>query len=104
MKITFETTGEPDDLLRLQGVLFRLTRIDDAKLSEAAKKADQDKLMRTLDLTCRTENCLRAESIFHINDLTRRTEDELLEVPNLGRKSLNEIKEKLESLGLSLKA
>ena len=62
-------------------------------------------LMRPVDeleLTVRSANCLKAESINYIGDLVQRTEVELLRTPNLGKKSLTEIKEILETHGLSL--
>ncbi len=55
-----------------------------------------------LELTVRSLNCLKAENIYYIGDLIQRTENELLKTPNLGRKSLNEIKEVLSSRGLQL--
>ncbi len=57
-----------------------------------------------LELTVRSANCLKAENIYYIGDLIQRTETELLKTPNLGRKSLNEIKEVLASRGLTLGA
>ena len=57
-----------------------------------------------LELTVRSANCLTAENIYYIGDLIQRTETELLKTPNLGRKSLNEIKEVLASRGLTLGA
>jgi DNA-directed RNA polymerase subunit alpha len=62
-------------------------------------------LMRPVDdleLTVRSANCLKAENIYYIGDLIQRTENELLKTPNLGRKSLNEIKEVLAARGLTL--
>ncbi|MGD9786640.1 MAG: DNA-directed RNA polymerase subunit alpha [Sulfuricellaceae bacterium] len=55
-----------------------------------------------LELTVRSANCLKAENIYYIGDLIQRTETELLKTPNLGRKSLNEIKDVLASKGLTL--
>ena len=55
-----------------------------------------------LELTVRSANCLKAENIYYIGDLIQRTETELLKTPNLGRKSLNEIKEVLAARGLTL--
>ena len=59
-----------------------------------------------LELTVRSANCLKAENIYYIGDLIQRTEVELLKTPNLGKKSLTEIKDVLAqqalSLGLSL--
>ncbi len=63
------------------------------------------KLIRPVDdleLTVRSANCLKAENIFYIGDLIQRTEVELLKTPNLGKKSLTEIKDVLASRGLSL--
>ena len=73
---------------------------------EAARTPPVDPiLMRPVDdleLTVRSANCLKAENIYYIGDLIQRTENELLKTPNLGRKSLNEIKEVLASRGLTL--
>lgn len=55
-----------------------------------------------LELTVRSANCLKAENIYYIGDLIQRTENELLKTPNLGRKSLNEIKKVLAARGLTL--
>ncbi len=55
-----------------------------------------------LELTVRSANCLKAEDIYYIGDLIQRTETELLKTPNLGRKSLTEIKEVLAAKGLTL--
>lgn len=55
-----------------------------------------------LELTVRSANCLKAESIYFIGDLVQKTEAELLKTPNLGKKSLTEIKDVLASKGLSL--
>jgi DNA-directed RNA polymerase subunit alpha len=55
-----------------------------------------------LELTVRSANCLKAEQIYYIGDLIQRTEVELLKTPNLGKKSLTEIKDVLASKGLSL--
>lgn len=55
-----------------------------------------------LELTVRSANCLKAEAVHYIGDLVQRTEVELLKTPNLGKKSLTEIKDVLASRGLSL--
>lgn len=70
------------------------------------KSSDLDSLLLRavddLELTVRSANCLKAENIFMIGDLVQRSEQELLKTPNLGRKSLSEIKEILQNRGLSL--
>ena len=74
--------------------------------AEAVEEAQVDPvLLRPVDdleLTVRSANCLKAENINNIGDLVRRTEVELLKTPNLGKKSLNEIKEVLAAHGLEL--
>ena len=74
--------------------------------SERASNATFDPILLRpvdeLELTVRSANCLKAENIYYIGDLIQRTENELLKTPNLGRKSLNEIKEVLASRGLTL--
>jgi DNA-directed RNA polymerase subunit alpha len=55
-----------------------------------------------LELTVRSANCLKAEDIYYIGDLVQRSENELLKTPNLGKKSLSEIKSVLAERGLSL--
>ncbi len=55
-----------------------------------------------LELTVRSANCLKAENVYYIGDLVQRTEHDLLKTPNLGKKSLTEIKEVLADKGLSL--
>ena len=55
-----------------------------------------------LELTVRSANCLKAENIHYIGDLVQRNESDLLKAPNLGRKSLNEIRDILSTKGLSL--
>lgn len=57
-----------------------------------------------LDLSVRSYNCLKRASVNTVGDLTEKTEDEMMKVRNLGRKSLEEVIQKLESLGLSLKS
>ena len=80
----------------------------DAIAEQEAKKEQNDfdpLLMRSieeLELTVRSTNCLKAESIFLIGDLIQRSEFDLLKTPNLGKKSLNEIKDVLASKGFAL--
>ena len=78
----------------------------EAGASSAAQQFDPILLrpVDDLELTVRSANCLKAENIYYIGDLIQRSETELLKTPNLGRKSLNEIKEVLASRGLTLGA
>ena len=55
-----------------------------------------------MDLSVRSYNCLKRANIHTVEDLTKKTEEEMLKVRNLGRKSLDEVIQKLESYGLSL--
>ncbi|MGZ5230709.1 MAG: DNA-directed RNA polymerase subunit alpha [Burkholderiales bacterium] len=109
-----ETNGaiEPEEAVRYAARILveQLSVFADLKGMPAAiedKKATQidPVLLRPVDdleLTVRSANCLKAENIYYIGDLIQRTETELLKTPNLGRKSLNEIKEVLASRGLTL--
>ncbi|CAM8659610.1 RpoA DNA-directed RNA polymerase, alpha subunit/40 kD subunit [Burkholderiales bacterium] len=109
-----ETNGviEPEDAVRqaariLVEQLSVFAALEGAEpTAESARATTVDPmLMRPVDdleLTVRSANCLKAESIYYIGDLIQRTENELLKTPNLGRKSLNEIKEVLAARGLTL--
>ena len=109
-----ETNGaiEPEEAVRYAARILveQLSVFADLKGMPAMieeKKATQidPVLLRPVDdleLTVRSANCLKAENIYYIGDLIQRTETELLKTPNLGRKSLNEIKEVLASRGLTL--
>lgn len=72
---------------------------DDDKAQKVMEMSVED-----LDLSVRSYNCLKRANIHTVADLTRRTEDDMLKVRNLGRKSLEEVVKKLEELGLSFKA
>ena len=61
-----------------------------------------DKSVNELELSVRAANCLKSSDIKKIGELVIRTEDELLQTKNFGKKSLDEIKEALENIGLSL--
>ena len=112
--IEVETNGvlEPEDSVRqaariLVDQLSVFAALEGAEPAAEAGRASQvdPMLMRPVDdleLTVRSANCLKAESIYYIGGLIQRTENELLKTPNLGRKSLNEIKEVLASRGLTL--
>jgi DNA-directed RNA polymerase subunit alpha len=78
--------------------------IEEAVVEEKAPAVDPALLQAIddLDLTVRSANCLKAENIYYVGDLIQRSEMELLKTPNLGKKSLTEIKDVLASKGLSL--
>jgi DNA-directed RNA polymerase subunit alpha len=112
--IDIETNGavDPEESIRyaariLMEQLSVFADLEGTPVSiEAPKAAAVDPILLRpvddLELTVRSANCLKAENIYYIGDLIQRTETELLKTPNLGRKSLNEIKEVLASRGLTL--
>jgi len=91
------------DQLQVFGALEGMT---ETSAAAAARSPQVDPILLRpvddLELTVRSANCLKAENIYYIGDLIQRTENELLKTPNLGRKSLNEIKEVLAARGLTL--
>lgn len=93
-------------ILRNQLSIFVDLEAEDAIEAAAASEPEIDPILLRpvddLELTVRSANCLKAESIYYIGDLIQRTEVELLKTPNLGKKSLTEIKDVLASRGLSL--
>lgn len=115
--IELETNGtlDPEEAIRRSATILRnqldafvdlscekkkeleVERIKDKKIDQALLLPVDD-----LELTVRSANCLKAENIYYIGDLVKRTEVELLKTPNLGKKSLNEIKNVLKIRGLSL--
>ncbi len=114
--IDLETNGtmDPEEAIRraatiLQDQLSAFVTLDDTTESEVSQESEKPAvdpiLLRPVDdleLTVRSANCLKAENIFLIGDLIQRTEVELLKTPNLGKKSLTEIKDVLATRGLSL--
>jgi DNA-directed RNA polymerase subunit alpha len=112
--IDLETNGtiEPEEAIRraatiLQQQLAVFVDLEGQAEPAAAESEEQIDpiLLRPVDdleLTVRSANCLKAENIYYIGDLIQRTEVELLKTPNLGKKSLTEIKDVLASRGLSL--
>ena len=112
--IELETNGtiDPEEAIRrsatiLQQQLAIFVDLENEEVVEQQKEEEEIDpiLLRPVDdleLTVRSANCLKAENIYYIGDLIQRTEVELLKTPNLGKKSLTEIKDVLASRGLSL--
>jgi DNA-directed RNA polymerase subunit alpha len=114
LTIELETNGtiDPEEAIRISASILQrqLHAFVDMRFEESlADKKEQNKfdpiLLRPVDdleLTVRSANCLKAENIFYIGDLVQKTENELLKTPNLGKKSLTEIKDVLAARSLSL--
>lgn len=112
--IDLETNGtiDPEEAIRcaatiLQHQLNVFVDLQSEIIAEPEEREDEIDpiLLRPVDdleLTVRSANCLKAEDIYYIGDLIQRTEVELLKTPNLGKKSLTEIKDVLATRGLSL--
>ena len=112
--IDLETNGtiDPEEAIKHAATILsdQLSSFVNLNVSEAEPKEPDEPeidpiLLRPIDdleLTVRSANCLKAEQIYFIGDLIQRTEVELLKTPNLGKKSLTEIKDVLASKGLSL--
>ena len=113
--LEIETNGtiDPEDavreaarILRSQLAVFVDLEAEEAEEAAVSNEPEVDPILLRpvddLELTVRSANCLKAESIYYIGDLIQRTEVELLKTPNLGKKSLTEIKDVLASRGLSL--
>lgn len=112
--LDLETNGtiDPEEAIRRAATILQqqlAVFVDLESESEDQPTREEDAvdpiLLRPVDdleLTVRSANCLKAENIYYIGDLVQRTEVELLKTPNLGKKSLTEIKDVLASRGLAL--
>ena len=112
--LEIETNGtiDPEEAVRRAATIlhdqvsvFVLLETTDRVAQEAEEDQIDPVLMRSVDdleLTVRSANCLKAENIYYIGDLVQRTEVELLKTPNLGKKSLTEIKDVLAQRELAL--
>ncbi len=115
--IELETNGtvDPEQTIKMAATILHdqlsvfvdFEKVNDLVLEEEIEIVEvfDPVLLRPVDdleLTVRSANCLKAENIFYIGDLIQRTEVELLKTPNLGKKSLTEIKDILALKGLSL--
>lgn len=114
LTIDLETNGtlDPEEAIRISASILQrqLHAFVDMKFEESRNESkvriDFDPILLRpvddLELTVRSANCLKAENIYYIGDLVQKTENELLKTPNLGKKSLTEIKDVLASRSLSL--
>ena len=114
LTIELQTNGtiDPEEAIRISASILQrqLHSFVDMKYEESrsdnkVKNNFDPVLLRPVDdleLTVRSANCLKAENIYYIGDLVQKTENELLKTPNLGKKSLTEIKDVLASRSLSL--
>ena len=112
--IDIETNGtiDPEEAIRIAGSILKdqLSVFVNLEGSDEVEEVEPESLIDPillrpvddLELTVRSANCLKAENIYYIGDLIQRTEVELLKTPNLGKKSLTEIKDVLASYSLSL--
>ena len=118
MDITTDGTLKPSEVLSIASKILRdhlaiLRDIDESSLDEKQEEAvpEEDttsvlksKMIEELELSVRSYNCLKRAGITNVEELIDRTEDELMHVRNLGKKSLKEVKDKIYSLGLSFKS
>lgn len=112
LEIATNGTINPDQAIKdsaiiLASQLSSFVNIDDAFVQKSNQKESKiDSIMLTpidrMDLTVRSTNCLKAENIYYVGDLVQKSENELLKTPNLGRKSLSEIKAMLDKHQLQL--
>lgn len=118
MEIETNGTLLPSETLSIASKILRdhihiLTEINEESLEEAENQEEEvigepvnsvsQKMIEELELSVRSYNCLKRAGITTVEELTEKTEEEMIHVRNLGKKSLNEVKEKLHSLGLSFK-
>lgn len=120
LTMVIDTDGRlmPSEALSIGSKILRdhfaiLKDIDEAKLehideteneTEGDTNSIQHKMIEDLELSVRSYNCLKRAGITTVEELTQKTEEEMIHVRNLGKKSLKEVKDKIYSLGLSFKS
>lgn len=115
VEVTTNSTTKPDEAVSLAAKIMNdlLTLFvdlsEDAKNTEIVKEKEESKKEKVLemsiedlDLSVRSYNCLKRAGINTVEDLANKSEEDMMKVRNLGRKSLDEVKYKLHALGLSL--
>ena len=116
VEVSTNSTTKPDEAVSLAAKIMNdlLTLFvdlsEEAKNTEIVKEKEESKKEKVLEMTIedlelsvRSYNCLKRAAINTVEDLANRTEEEMMKVRNLGRKSLDEVKNKLHSLGLALR-
>lgn len=119
MEIETNGTLKPSQTLSIASKILRdhiqiLTEIDESTLDEIENQDEESvrepvntasqRMIEDLELSVRSYNCLKRAGITTVEELTQKTEEEMIHVRNLGKKSLNEVKEKIYALGLSFKS
>lgn len=118
MEIDTDGTLKPSEALSISSKILRdhlaiLKNLDEGFIDEAdaqeqesdtTPSAIQSKMIEDLELSVRSYNCLKRAGITTVEELIQKTEDEMMHVRNLGKKSLKEVKDKIYSLGLSFKS
>lgn len=118
MEIDTDGTLKPSEALSIAAKILRdhlaiLQNLDESIMTDEQAEVPvqedttsslQNKMIEDLELSVRSYNCLKRAGIKTVEELVNKTEDELMHVRNLGKKSLKEVKEKIYSLGLSFKA
>lgn len=117
LEITTDETIKPSEALAVAGKILRdhlsiLASVDEASLEVKEKEVEASeepvahtthKMIEDLELSVRSYNCLKRAGIATVDELTQKTEEEMIHVRNLGKKSLQEVKDKIKELGLSFK-
>lgn len=117
LEITTDETIKPSEALAVAGKILRdhlsiLASVDEASLEVKEKEVEvleepvahtTHKMIEDLELSVRSYNCLKRAGIATVDELTQKTEEEMIHVRNLGKKSLQEVKDKIKELGLSFK-
>lgn len=117
LEITTDETIKPSEALAVAAKILRdhlsiLVSVDEASLEVKEQEVEVSeepvvhttrKMIEDLELSVRSYNCLKRAGIATVDELTQKTEEEMIHVRNLGKKSLKEVKDKIKELGLSFR-
>lgn len=117
LEITTDETIKPSEALAVAAKILRdhlsiLASVDEASLEVKEQEVEVSeelvvhtthKMIEDLELSVRSYNCLKRAGIATVDELTQKTEEEMIHVRNLGKKSLQEVKDKIKELGLSFR-